>query len=163
MSEYKVGDKVVCPMNGAGIIESIETKEVLGQTQQYYVLRLPIGEMKIFIPIKNAESRGVREVIEEDEFNKVLDTLKDDVIISNNTTWNKRHKENMDKIRSGDIFEIANVIKSLVQKEHQKGTLSTGDRQVLNNAKQFLVSELILSRDITVTEAEGILNSYLKS
>jgi CarD family transcriptional regulator len=163
MSIYKIGDKIVCPMNGAGVIESIEEKEVLGEIQQYYVVRIPIGDMKIFIPVRNAESRGIRGVINEEKLDQVLSTLKNGIISTNNITWNKRHKENMDKIRSGDIFEIANVVKSLVQKEHDKGTLSTGDRQVLNNAKQFLISELILSKNISQGEAENILNFHLKS
>ena len=123
---FEIGDKVVYPMHGAGIIEGIEVKEILGEKQQYYILSFPMGGMKVMIPTKNVEDVGVREVIPNDEVNKVA------------------HRMNLDKIRSGDIFEVADVVRDLMVRERDKG-LSTAERKMLNNARQILISEIVLS------------------
>lgn len=140
---YKIGDSVVYPMHGAGIIEDIEKKEVLGKEQSYYVVRMPIGDMKVMVPMNNAAGVGMRDVIDEAEAEKVLTSFKtfETDIIQN---WNKRFRENMVKIKSGNIFEVAAVVKSLMLRDREKG-LSTGERKMLSNAKQILISEIVVA------------------
>ena len=140
---YKIGDSVVYPMHGAGIIEDIEIKEVLGKEQSYYVVRMPIGDMKVMVPMNNAAGVGMRDVIDKAEAENVLEafrTVETDVI----QNWNKRFRENMVKIKSGDIFEVAAVVKSLMLRDREKG-LSTGERKMLSNAKQILISEIVVA------------------
>ncbi|KNY30363.1 CarD family transcriptional regulator [Pseudobacteroides cellulosolvens] len=156
---YNIGDKIVYPMHGAGIIESIEEKEILGQKKSYYVVKIPVGEMKVMIPTSNVTDIGIREVISNQDADKVLATLGE-MEQSSNNNWNKRYRENMTKIKSGNIFEIACVVRSLIQRDRDKG-LSTGERKMLNSAKQILVSELVLAKNIEPLEIERIMNKYL--
>jgi len=158
---YNIGDKIVYPMHGAGIIESIEEKEILGQKKSYYVVKIPIGEMKVMIPTSNVADIGIREVISNQDADKVLATLGE-MEQSSNSNWNKRYRENMTKIKSGNIFEIACVVRSLIQRDRDKG-LSTGERKMLNSAKQILVSELVLAKNTEPMEIERIMNKYLNS
>lgn len=140
---YKIGDSVVYPMHGAGVIEGIEVKEVLGKKQSYYVLKMPIGDMKVMVPMANAVEVGMRDVIDKSVAEKVLcdfKTIETDVI----QNWNKRFRENMVKIKSGNIFEVAAVVKSLMLRDREKG-LSTGERKMLANAKQILISEIVVA------------------
>ncbi|HEY9060894.1 MAG TPA: CarD family transcriptional regulator [Pseudobacteroides sp.] len=157
---YNIGDKIVYPMHGAGVIESIEEKEILGQKKSYYVVKIPVGEMKVMIPTSNVTDIGIRQVISNQDADKVLATLGE-MEQSSNNNWNKRYRENMTKIKSGDIFEIACVVRSLIQRDRDKG-LSTGERKMLNSAKQILVSELVLAKNIEPFEIEKIMNKYLK-
>ena len=153
---YKIGDSVVYPMHGAGIIEDIEVKEVLGKEQSYYVVRMPIGDMKVMVPMNNAAGVGMRDVIDKSEAEKVLTsfrTVETDVI----QNWNKRFRENMVKIKSGDIFEVAAVVKSLMLRDREKG-LSTGERKMLSNAKQILISEIVVA---TGNDHESIENRLI--
>ncbi len=140
---YKIGDSVVYPMHGAGIIEDIEQKEVLGKQQSYYVLRMPIGDMKVMIPMDNATGVGMRDVICREKALKVLEEFRfvETDVIQN---WSKRFRENMVRIKSGDVFEVAAVVKSLMLRDRQKG-LSTGERKMLSNAKQILISEIVVA------------------
>ncbi len=143
---YKIGDSVVYPMHGAGVIEDIEQKEILGKQQSYYVMRMPIGDMKVMVPMENAAGVGMRDVIGKAQAEKVLAefrTVETDVI----QNWNKRFRENMVKIKSGDIFEVSAVVKSLMLRDRQKG-LSTGERKMLSNAKQILISEIVVATGI---------------
>ena len=156
---YNVGDKIVYPMHGAGVIESIEEREILGEKQNYYIVRMPVGDMKVMIPIKNVKSIGIREIIPNKEVDKVLDILKGhEINVTSN--WNKRYRENMVKIKSGDIYEVADVVRSLMLRDRVKG-LSTGERKMLNSAKQILISELVLARGIDQVEIESIIDDYL--
>ena len=117
---FSVGDKVVYPMHGAGVIESIEEREILGQRQNYYVLRMPVGDMKVMIPTQNVDDIGIREVIKGNDVDKVYEILQDhDVNVTNN--WNKRYRENMSKIRSGNIYEVADVVRILMKRDKEKG------------------------------------------
>jgi len=152
---FKIGDKIVYPMHGAGIIEAIEEKEILGELQKYYVLKMPIGDMKVMIPTRNVGDIGIREVIGSADVEKVFTILKD-ANVNINTNWNKRYRENMVKIKSGNIFEVADVVKSLVLREREKG-LSTGERKMLNSAKQILLSELILAKGISENDIIGAI------
>lgn len=159
---YNIGDKIVYPMHGAGVIESIEEKEILGKKQSYYILKMPIGDMKLMIPTDNAVDAGVREVSADDIIESVISTFESPLGLDNITSWNKRYRENMNKIKSGDIFEVADVVKSLVLREKEKG-LSTGERKMLSNAKQILISELVLVKDIDHAVMEARIVDSIKS
>ncbi|MCX8128537.1 MAG: CarD family transcriptional regulator [Clostridia bacterium] len=156
---FNVGDKIVYPMHGAGIIESIEEREILGQKQNYYVMKMPLGDMKVMIPTHNIGDIGIREVISGLEVDKVLKVLGDQNN-SINLNWNKRYRENMTKIKSGNIFEVADVVRSLMLREKEKG-LSTGERKMLNSARQILISELVLARGVDPCEIENIINDHI--
>lgn len=142
---FNLGDKVVYPMHGAGIIESMEVKEILGQTKNYYVLKMPIGEMKLMIPVDNVNNIGLRNIIEMSVVEKVFDILKQTAEV-NDCNWNKRFRDNMDKMKTGDIFAVAQVVRDLTHRDKEKG-LSTGEKKMLLNAKQMLISEIALTTD----------------
>ncbi|NLM76207.1 MAG: CarD family transcriptional regulator [Clostridiaceae bacterium] len=158
---FNVGDKIVYPMHGAGIIEAIEEKEILGEKKRYYVMKMPLGDMKVMIPINNVENIGIRDIIGQKEADKVFKSFETK---SNEQTsnWNKRYRENMEKIKSGDVFEVADVVKSLMLREKSKG-LSTGERKMLNSAKQILISELVLAKDMKPSDVEEIINNRISN
>lgn len=148
---FNIGDKVVYPMHGAGIIEAIEEKEILGERQKYYVVRMPIGDMKVMIPLNNIREIGVREVAGSEEIDEVLNILQAEKSTMS-PNWNRRYRANMEKIKSGNIFQIAEVVRNLALREKEKG-LSTGERKMLENAKHILVSEIVLSKGMKEDEA----------
>lgn len=158
---FNVGDKIVYPMHGAGIIESIEEKEILGQKQKYYIMKMPVGDIKVMIPTNNARDIGIRGIIDKEKATQVLGTLEDGLSFMN-TNWNKRYRENMEKIKSGNIFEVADVVKNLAHRDKEKG-LSTGERKMLNNARQILISELVLANEMEQSEVEQVINDKLNS
>jgi CarD family transcriptional regulator len=157
---YNIGDKIVYPMHGAGVIESIEEKEILGEKQKYYVLKMPIGDMKVMIPTKSAISVGIRDIINTGEVTKVFEVFKEDTIVDN-INWNKRYRENMLKIKSGNIYEVADVVRTLLIREKERG-LSTGERKMLSSAKQILVSELVLANNMDPDSIEGLIDSSMQ-
>ncbi len=157
---FKVGDKIVYPMHGAGVIESIEEKDILGERQKYYVMRMPVGDIRVMVPTKNAEMIGVRDVIGNETAKGVLEVLGSNTTdMSNN--WNKRYRDNMEKMKSGDIYEIADVVRNLSFKQKEKG-LATGEKKMLNNAKQILISELVLAEAMDKDQVEKTINSKLE-
>lgn len=158
---YKIGDKIVYPMHGAGVIESIEEKDTLGFKHSYYIVRMPVGNMKVMIPTDNADDIGIRDIVSSDVADTVIKILKsrDDCATSN---WNKRFRENMSKIKTGNIFEVADVVRSLMQRDTKKG-LSTGERKMLNSAKQILISELVLVKNKKACEIETVINECLQT
>ncbi len=158
---FNIGDKVVYPMHGAGIIEGIEEKEILGEKRKYYIMRMPIGDMKVMIPVDNVEEIGIREIINDDDLEKVLNILKGDRT-KMPQNWNRRYRINMEKIKSGDIFEIASVVRNLMLRDAEK-SLSTGERKMLNSAKQMLISEIVLVVDSNQEETEKLINEAINS
>ncbi|WP_245726301.1 CarD family transcriptional regulator [Marininema mesophilum] len=157
---FNVGDKVVYPMHGAGIIESIEEKEILGESQRYYIMRLPLGDMKVMIPMSNVTSIGLREVVDEATITEVIQRLGEgDPDVSNN--WNRRYRANLDKMKSGDIYDMADVVRCLMLREREKG-LSTGERKMLENARQILISEMVLAKEIDENQAFGLLDQVIQ-
>jgi CarD family transcriptional regulator len=158
---FNIGDKVVYPMHGAGIIEAIEEKEILGERQKYYVMRMPIGDMKVMVPLKNVENIGLREVIDDSTVDKVLERMKKRDV-KDTLNWNRRYRANLDKMKSGDIYEVADVVRSLMVRDEEKG-LSTGERKMLENAKQILISELALARDLDEATAFKLIDGILSS
>ena len=155
---FNVGDKIVYPMHGAGTIDAIEEKDILGEKQNYYIIKMP-GEVKVMVPISKAGDIGVRSVIDKAEAGKVLEVLEaNETEMSNN--WNKRYKENMEKMKSGSIYEVADVVRNLSYKQKEKG-LSTGEKKMLNNAKQILVSELFLAEHASENEVENLVENKI--
>ena len=157
---FNIGDKIVYPMHGAGTIDSIEEKDVLGEKQSYYILKMP-GEVKVMVPIAKAEQVGVRSIIDKGSADKVFEVLEHDET-EMNKNWNKRYRDNMDKLKSGDIYEIADVVRNLSFKQKEKG-LSTGEKKMLYNAKQILVSELVFAENSTQNEVEELIDSKINS
>ncbi len=156
---FKVGDKIVYPMHGAGTIESIEEKEILGETQKYYVMKMPVGDIKVMVPTKNAELIGVRDVIGNDTAKTVLKVLAAEPT-DMSANWNKRYRDNQEKMKSGDICEVADVVRNLAYRQKAKG-LATGEKKMLTNAKQILVSELVLAESMTKEQVEVLINDKI--
>jgi len=154
---YNIGDKIVYPMHGAGIIEQIEEKVILGERREYYVLRVPCGDMKIMIPVDKSDDIGVRAVITPEEMEEVLAILRgESTDMSNN--WNRRYRENTDKLKTGDAREVAEVVRNLLRTDREK-TLSTGEKKMLSSARQILVSEMILASNLDPAEADKLIGS----
>ncbi len=157
---FNIGDNIVYPMHGAGKINAIEEKEILGEKQQYYVIEMP-GEVMVMVPTAKAESMGVRSIIDKQSANNVLEVLeKDETEMSNN--WNKRYRDNLEKMKTGDIYEIADVVRNLSFKQKEKGGLSTGEKKMLVNAKQILVSELVLAEHSSKEEIEQLIDNKIE-
>ena len=154
---YKIGDRVVYPMHGAGVIESIEEKEILGEKRQYYILKLPVGDMKVMIPITNCREVGLREVIDSDGVQKVIGILSDQST-NMSANWNRRYRANLEKIKSGNIYEVAEVVRNLINRDKEKG-LSSGERKMLENARQILLSELVLATEMEEDGAQSRIDS----
>jgi len=155
---FNIGDKIVYPMHGAGVIDSIEEKDILGEKQAYYIIKMP-GEVKVMVPTAKAEEIGVRNIIGKENANKVFQILEsNETEMSNN--WNKRYRDNMEKMKSGDIYEVADVVRNLSFKQKEKG-LSTGEKKMLNNAKQILVSELVLAEHASQEEVENLIDNKI--
>ncbi len=157
---FNIGDHVVYPMHGAGVIDAIEEKDILGEKQSYYILKMP-GEVKVMVPTNKAEQIGVRDVIDKASAEKVFSILEEDKT-EMSSNWNKRYRDNMEKMKSGDIYEIADVVRNLSFKQKEKG-LSTGEKKMLSNAKQILVSELVLAQNSSAEEVEGIIDNKINS
>lgn len=156
---FEVGSKVVYPMHGAGIIEEIEEKEILDEIKRYYILNLPLKEMKVMIPVDNTEELGIRPVVTKKELEDVFDILKGD-LSKMPKNWNRRFRKNTDKLKTGDILEVAEVVRNLMIMDKKKG-LSTGERKMVNNSKKILLSEICLTLDIEMDEAEAMVNEMV--
>lgn len=158
---FRVGDKVVYPLHGAGVIESIEEKEVLGENKDYFVLKLPIREMKIMLPIDNVNNLGLRDIGNLNvvgEVYEILSQTKSDM----SANWNRRYRDNLEKVKTGDICEVASVVRDLMLMDEEKG-LSTGEKKMLTNTKQILISELVLINDKEWSEVEDKIDSTISS
>ena len=153
---FAIGDKIVYPMHGAGIIEEIEEKKILGETRRYYILKIPCGDMKIMIPVDSCEGIGVRAIISDEKLTQVMSTLhgKSSEMSAN---WNRRYRENMDKLKTGDVLKVAEVVRNLMRTDREK-KLSAGEKKMLTNAKQILSSEIILIKGIDIKEANKIID-----
>ena len=157
---FSIGDKVVYPMHGAGTIVAIEDREILGKKHEYYVLLLPINKLKVMIPVKKADEVGVRKIMEVSEMEEVLEILSSEEKFKMPTNWNSRYRFNLDKIKSGNLIEIAGVIKSL-EKLDSKKSLSTGERKILNEARIIIISEMALVFDKDVDEVVSMVDEAI--
>lgn len=152
---FQIGDKVVYPMHGAGEIVGIEQKTILGEVHSYYVMQLSVSSMKVMLPTDNTEAIGVRDIVSEERADEIIEffrTCEEEA----DTGWNKRYRENIDKIRSGNPFEVALVAKTLVMRNNRK-PLSNAEHKMLLNAKSILISELVLAKHTTAENVEYLL------
>ncbi|MEA4920596.1 MAG: CarD family transcriptional regulator [Clostridiaceae bacterium] len=156
---FSVGDKIAHPMHGAGIIKGVTTQRIDGENRDYFEVEMVAGTMTVMIPCGNNSVAGIRPIIIPDMVNEVLAKLLEEQE-ADDFNWNKRYRENMIKIKSGDLIQVAGVIKALVLRERERG-LSTGERKMLTSAKQIVVSEIALAKDISYKEAENIVNERL--
>ena len=156
---YEVGDKVVYPHHGAGTVVKKEQREVLGQKREYLTIRIEHNDMTVQVPAENAEKVGLRTVIDEDMVTVVLKALTGSGT-QMPKNWNRRFKHNRDKMKTGDIFELAEVVRNLSLRDHEKG-LSTGEKQMFVKAKKILVSELMYAKGMDEEEAAVWLDDVL--
>jgi CarD family transcriptional regulator len=144
---FKTGELAVYPAHGVGVIESIERREINGEKQNFYIMRIIDTDMVIMIPTHNVHSVGVRNIIDKKDIPRVLDILKDRSIEIATQTWNKRYREYMDKIRTGSVFEVAAVLRDLYILKDEK-PLSFGEKKMLDTAMNLLVKELSIARNV---------------
>lgn len=155
---FQIGDKAVYPGHGVGVIEAIETKQIMGSQQIFYILRILENGMTIMIPRDNAGAVGLRGIIRKIDVAKVMQILKERDVTLDNQTWNRRYREYMEKINTGSIYEIAEVLRDLHLLKQEK-ELSFGERKIMDMAKSFLVKELAIARG--VKEAEILKEIHL--
>jgi len=158
---FKLGDLAVYPAHGVGKIESIETKSIGGQKQDFYVMRILDNDMKIMIPVQNAEAVGLRELLEADEIVKVYEILRTREISVNGGTWNRRYREYMEKIKTGSVFELAEVLRDLTVLKGDK-ELSFGERKMLDTARSLLLKELSIVQEQSEADIEREIGELLK-
>ena len=156
---FEVGDKVMYPMQGAGIISEVEQYEVLGEMKDYYILQMPIGNIKIMLPVAAINDLGIRCIISSEEVPHVIKSFSERTV-TENTNWSKRYRENIDKLKSGCIYETVDVYKALARRDREKG-LSSGEKKIFNNARQIIFSELILACELEITEIEIMVEEAL--
>ncbi|MFG6350962.1 MAG: CarD family transcriptional regulator [Oscillospiraceae bacterium] len=156
---YQIGDKVVHPMHGAGVIDSIVQKKVAGQLQDYYLLKLSVGSMTVMIPTGNTQEIGVRPVVSDQEAENLISAMEH-IEVDMTQNWNRRYRENMVRLKSGDLLEVARVVKGLLLREEQRG-LSNGERKMLHTAKQILISELVLAQSLPYKTVEANIDTVL--
>ena len=156
---FQVGDKIVHPMHGAGVVESIVTKKVNGVVREYYILKIPVGGMLVMVPTENCEEIGVRPIGGKEGADRLIPAMPD-IQVDMTQNWNQRYRENMLRIKSGDLLEVAKVVKGLMLREGDRG-LSTGERKMLHSAKQILISELVLSQGASYEDVEARINNAL--
>lgn len=149
---FTIGDRIAHPMHGAGTIDSIVKKKIDGREKDYYVLKMPVGDLMVMIPVESTEVIGVRPIISPLEAEEIIASIPG-IEVNMTSNWNKRCRENMLKIKSGDLMEVAEVIKGLMLRDSEKG-LSTGERKMLHSAKQILISEIVLSESSSYEEVE---------
>jgi CarD family transcriptional regulator len=157
--EFECGDNVVYPHHGAGKVLKKEVRKMFGEEREYLTIKILHNDMTVMVPCENAALAGLRRVIDEETVKKVLAVLEDDVS-EMPKNWNRRFKHNRDKIKTGDIYELAEVVRNLAIREHQKG-LSTGEKQMFTRAKKILASELMYALDKDEAEAEEHLDNLL--
>lgn len=158
---YRIGDKIVHPMHGAGVIEDIVNRTVNGKTLDYYILKLPSNNMTLMVPVETSEAVGLRDVISPERADELIN-LASKIEIDEIQNWNRRYRDNVSKLKSGELDEVIRVIKSLTYRDTKNG-LSTGERKMLHSAKQILISELILAKNKTYAEIENEINNAMSS
>jgi CarD family transcriptional regulator len=154
---FKVGDLAVYPAHGVGLIESVESQEISGCRQDFYVMRILDNGMIIMIPTNNVENVGLREIIEHTEVPKLYSILKKRDVPIDNQTWNRRYREYMDKIKTGSVFEVAEVYRDLLILKVEKD-LSFGERKMLDTARNLLVKEISLAKKVGEEQVEKELD-----
>ncbi|MGI8631034.1 MAG: CarD family transcriptional regulator [Solirubrobacterales bacterium] len=157
---YNVGDNVVYPHHGAGVVLKKETRELLGERREYLTIKILHNDMTVMVPCESASQAGLRRVIGEQEVKKVIAVLSDEVS-DMPKNWNRRFKHNREKIKTGDVFELAEVVRNLAIREFDKG-LSTGEKQMYTRAKKILASEFMYAKELDEEKAEEYLDGLLE-
>jgi CarD family transcriptional regulator len=157
---FRKGDKVIYPHHGAAVIEDLTERDFLGEKKKYFVLKLAYGDLKLMVPVDNTEEVGLREVVSKRDVKKVMEVLREEEsrMPSN---WSRRYKTNIEKIRSGDIYQVAEVVRNLSIRETHKG-LSAGEKRMLAKARQILISELVFAVDATEDKAGTMIDKVLE-
>ncbi len=156
---YRKGDTVVHPEHGAAVIEDLRERDFLGEKKKYFVLRLAYGDLTLMVPADNTQAVGLRKVVARTEVKKVLAVLREDEskMASN---WSRRFKNNIEKLHSGDPYQVAEVVRNLSIRDKDKG-LSAGEKRMLAKARQILVSELVFAMESSEEDAEGMIDKVL--
>lgn len=157
---FRIGDRVVYPQHGAAVIKGLEEKEIYGEKKKYFVLRPSNGDITLFVPADNTEEVGIRDIISRSDLDKVFKVLraKECRMPAN---WSRRFKTHVEKLRSGDIYQVAEVVRNLARRDKEKG-LSAGEKRMLTKARQILISEVIFAADCDEPAAEKMLDGVLK-
>jgi CarD family transcriptional regulator len=158
---FDVGDTVIYPQHGAATIERREMKVVFGEEKEYLVLRLTYGDLVLQVPSDNTEGVGLREVVDADEVEEVFDLLRQKEARMP-TNWSRRYKNHAEKLKSGDVYQVAEVVRNLSLRDHESG-LSAGEKAMLAKARQILVSELVFALDVDEETASARLDEVLAS
>lgn len=156
---FNIGDKIVYPMYGAGVVTDIVERDFLGEMRRYYCVSLPYCRMEASVPADNCDKLGVRCIIDQSKIPEVIEVLGGETEAMN-PNWNKRYRENTERMQTGDILEVAAVVRNLTRTDRRK-PLSTGEKKLLNTAKQILVSELVYSGGHTPEEVEEMVESSI--
>ncbi|MGF0040600.1 CarD family transcriptional regulator [Peptoniphilaceae bacterium SGI.131] len=156
---YKVGDKIVYSVHGAGVIVDVEDIEIFDEVKSYYILQLPINNIRVSIPVEGIEEAGIRPVITKEEGKKVVEILKSEMT-KMSSNWGKRFRDNLESIKTGDIFEIADIVRNLTLLDKEKG-LSASEKKMLNNSKRIMVSELVLIGAMDKEEASELIDELI--
>ncbi len=159
--KFKIGDKAVYPAHGVGVVERIETKEISGAILSFYVIRILDSDVTVMIPITNVQNVGLRELIPPEKVNQVYRIFEKKDVVIDSTTWNRRYREYMEKIKTGSVFEIAEVMRDLYILKKTK-TLSFGERKMLDTARNLLVKELALAKLVSEDEIEKNILKYFE-
>lgn len=156
---FGVGDVVVHPMHGGGVIDAIVRENNGGMTQEYYVFKMMVGGLLLKIPTANSDMIGLRAVSRKEDVEELLEAIPS-MQVEDNTNWNKRYRENMVRVKSGDLYQLAGVIKSLTLRDRERG-LSTGERKMLHSAKQIMLSEFVLTGEGDYDQMEQRLDQAM--
>ena len=156
---YQIGDKVVHPMHGAGVIDSIVQRKVAGKLEDYYLRKLSVGSMTVMIPTGNTQEIGVRPIVSDKEAEDLISAMEN-IEVDMTQNWNRRYRENMVRLKSGDLLEVARVVKGLLLRDGERG-LSNGERKMLHTAKQILISELVLAQSLPYKTVEDNIDTVL--
>ncbi len=153
---FSVGDKIVYPIYGAGVIEDIQEKMIDGKIQNYYVMQIPVGNLKIMVSTEKAKNENLRKVYQKEEIADILNIQTELKPTNAPENWNQRNKENMEKIKTGQLLMVLEVYRNLIHREKEKG-LSSAEKKILTTVKQVILSELIITHEINKNAAEEML------
>ena len=159
---FKVGDLAVYPAHGVGVIESIESKWISGNKQEFYIMRILDNGMIIMIPLDNVNNVGLRQVIGADQVPKIFEILEEREVVPDNQTWNRRYREYMEKIKTGSVYELAEVLRDLFILREDK-ELSFGERKMLDTARSLLVKEISIAKDLDESQVEEDIQDIFNS
>lgn len=154
---FSNGDKILYPMHGAGIIAATCEKAILGETKKYFVLKMPFGDMEIMIPVDRCHDIGIRPIISKNDIAPVFEVLRGEST-EMPANWNRRQRENAEKLKSGNILDVAEVVRNLIRTDRAK-PLSAGEKKILSNARQILESELVLSSELDPEEVHRLVEA----